>query len=215
MSSIKTAAFAFGLALIAPAVSYADDVPQTTGAFVQFCSDKANWPACKSAMLSDETATEFIMLTDNNRNECDIPDGIDPGDANAQIVSWLAQNKDYDDAPLHDGMQAAMHGIWNCATKLDTGKTSSGVPDKIGAFMTFCDVKENYNTCADEIVTGDVAVMASSLAGPSSHCPSPDNTTTDELTAKTLAWLRANPQPDDEDTSNAIIAAHDALWPCH
>lgn len=214
MSRIKIAAFAFGLAMVAPAISRAADVPQATGDFVQFCSDKANWSACENAMLTDETASEVSMLANNDRSECVVPDGIEVSDANAQIVSWLAQNKDYDNTPLHEGMQAAMRGLWNCATKLNTGKTSMGAPDKIGAFMSFCTARQNYTICANEIVTGDVSVMASALAGPANRCPSPDGTTTEELTAKTLEWLRANPQPDDEDTAQAILTAHDALWPC-
>lgn len=214
MPSIRLATFVLVLAMTAPAVSYAADVPQTTGTFVQYCSDKSNWSACDNAMLTDETATLITMLSNNTANECDLPDGIKATDANAQIVAWLAQNKGYDDAPIHDGIQAAIKGLWNCATKLNTGMTSSGAPDKIGAFMGFCADKANYNTCASEIVTGDVSVMASSLSGPSNRCPSPDNTTTEELTDKTLAWLRANPQPDEEDTSDAIMKAHDALWPC-
>lgn len=149
---------------------------------------------------------------------CVPPDGISQDQANEKILVWLRQNRGTHAMIVFDGIQAAIKGLWNCETSLGnagTGLDSLGVPETVaqtlGPFLSFCDGDANRVKCANEIVAVDVLAMT----GDGSHCTAPDSTTGIELSDRVLAWLRANPQPPQTDTTIAVMTAIDTIWPCH
>lgn len=202
----------FPMLLLAPQAFGATDAPDQVGPFLEYCVGNHN--GCMSALITDEIATEVGA----DSGECDVPRGIETGAGNAQIVDWLTAHPETHSMTLHDGMQAAMRAIWDCAAAVKTGMTSMGAPDKAGPFLAFCADKKHYAKCANEIVGDNLAVYAGTQGlndSATGHCPSPDNIETPELTEKILGWLREHPELNDEDTEAAIWAAGDALWPCH
>lgn len=215
---MKFGAALIALAILFPAISVAAKVPAKTGEFVNYCKARKHHDDCFTEMMADEVSTSLSANLNGDRGECQLPRGISGIKGNEEILAWLARHNDYDAAPLHDGIQAAIKGLWNCAETLHNGKTSSGAPDKAGAFLAFCGGARNYNICADEIVSDDMKAYAGAAGlnpGYAGHCSAPKGVETKEMTGKVLAWLRANPQQPDGDTEAAVMTAIDSLWPCH
>ncbi|MBS0274284.1 MAG: hypothetical protein JSR55_07765 [Proteobacteria bacterium] len=204
---------AFAALLLAPqAIGAAAKAPDKVGPFLKYCA--MNHDGCTTSLISDEIATNLS----GNSGECDIPQGIETNAGNAQILDWLKAHPETHALPVHDGLQAAMHGIWNCAEAVKTGMTSMGAPDTVGPFLAFCEDKHHYAKCANEILADNMAAYAGTQGMNDSakgHCPSPDGITTQELAAKIMDWFRAHPEMNDQSTETAVWAAGDALWPCH
>lgn len=186
---------------------YASSAPDQTGAFVNYCADKRNLKECRGKMMM----IEFREEVGSNPGLCTVPEGISSQKANERILQWLGSHRAYDDKPLHDGMQAAMRDLWQCATKLNSGATLSKAPDTTEEFLAFCSVKENAEKCAAEIET-DYGVAVLDRKG---GCNVPAGITPRELMDKTLQWLQTHQQPAGERTETAVIAAMAGVWPCH
>lgn len=212
MKIIILSAIVFATLLFAPQAMSAAKAPDQVGPFLKYCA--RNHSGCMTSLISDEIATDF----GGNSDECDIPQGIETDAGNAQVIDWLRAHPETHSLPLHDGLQAAMRGIWDCAKAVKTGMTSMGTPDTVGPFLAYCEDKHHYTKCANEIVADNLAVYAGTQGlndSAKGHCPSPDNMTTRELTGKILDWFRTHPDLNDQDTETAVWAAGDALWPCH
>jgi hypothetical protein len=193
-------------------MSAAAKAPDRVGPFLKYCAK--NHDGCSISLSADEIATNLS----GNSGECDIPRGIQTRAGNAQVLDWLKAHPETHALLLHDGMQAAMKSIWNCATAVKTGMTSIGAPDTVGPFLVFCEDKHHYAKCANEILGDNMAVYAGTQGMNDSakgHCPSPDGITTQELASKVIGWFRTHPEMNDQDTEVAVWAAGDALWPCH
>jgi hypothetical protein len=203
---------AFAALLFAPQAMSAAKAPDQVGPFLKFCVK--HHQDCMTSLVVDEIATNLS----ENSGQCDVPRGIETNAGNAQVLDWLKAHPESHSLPLHDGMQAAMKSIWNCAAAVKTGMTSMGTPDTIGPFLAFCEDKHHYTKCANEIVGDNMAVYAGTQGlndSAKGHCPSPDGIDTPELTRKILGWLRQHPELNDQDTETSIWAAGDGLWPCH
>lgn len=195
-----TMTLAMGLCL-AP-TAYASP-PDQTGAFVSYCANRKNHESCHKQMAYIEIADQW----EHKPGICVPPEGINLENANDKILGWLDSHPGYGNQPLHDGMQAAMKGLWQCATKLNNGLTSSEVPDTAGRFSAFCDDRENYKKCSEQIVTDFLVVTMT--------CTIEEKVTGQEVTDKALAWLQAHPQPAAASTDTSVETAVRALWPCH
>lgn len=204
---------AFAMLSFAPqAMGTATKAPDQVGPFLKYCAK--NHDGCVTSLISDEIATNLS----GNSGECDIPQGIETNAGNAQVLDWLKAHPETHSLPVHDGLQAAMHGIWNCVAAVKTGMTSMGTPDTVGPFLAFCEDKHHYAKCANEILGDNMAVYAGTKGlndSASGHCPSPDNIDTPELTRRILGWLRQHPELADQGTETSVWAAGDAIWPCH
>jgi hypothetical protein len=200
-----------GLLFTALAMSAAK-APDRVGPFLKYCAK--NHDGCTTSLISDEIASNIS----GDSSACDIPQGIETNAGNAQVLDWLKAHPETHSLPLHDGLQAAMRGIWDCAKAVKTGMTSMGTPDTVGPFLAFCQDKHHYAKCANEILGDNMAVYAGTKglnSSASGHCPSPEGMTTPELTRKIMGWLREHPELSDHDTETSVWAAGDALWPCH
>lgn len=204
----------FGLCGAIPAQA-AVPVPGITGAFVAFCAK--NFGPCR-----DEIQQEQIVImaskawAKSGTDKCWVPDGVDDDVAAKQIIDWLKRHSETATLKTEDGVEAAVRGIWNCQTKIETGVTSMGVPDKTGAFMTFCGVKANYVKCANQMVADDVIIETrepSSTAVP--HCSAPKGTSSAAMAKAIYYWLAAHPETYELSTDDGVWTAIDALWPCH
>jgi hypothetical protein len=147
---------------------------------------------------------------------CHVPKGIEDGVAALAIVGWLSAHPNAANMGTEDGIKTAIKALWNCQESVATGVTSWGVPDKTGAFVTFCADAKHYTKCADQIVQASVNASAERIFnGQSSHCSAPDNVASKDVTAKVLAWLIDQKEGYGQATEDGIAAAVDHLWPCH
>ena len=197
----------------ASATLAAADGPKNTGALAALCS--SNFSACRTAITDAQFDLTVEALSDKTKKLCGVPEGISPEQGARAIAGWLAGHPESYGLPTEDGVAAAMKGVWQCAAKINTGLTSSGVPDTTGRFVTFCADKANYVKCANESIEGGLNATAEIIINDSSkHCELPKGIKTPEVYDKVITWLIAHPETYKLETDEGIAVATDAVWPC-
>ncbi len=202
--SFKTSMLFLAASFLNPCTVRAQGVPAKAGAFASYCTP------LKEDCSSKIEVVQFDAL------ECSVPDGITSNEGDRAIVGWLSAHPATADMSTEDGIKTAIKALWNCQKSVATGHTSRGVPDKTGAFVTFCGDTKHYVVCANEVVQASInAYAALTMNGKSAHCSSPDNIETKELTDKVLTWLKDHKELYVDNTEDSTANAIDHLWPCH
>ncbi len=190
-------------------------VPGETGAFVKFCA--RNFKSCREEILQEQIVIMAAKAWANSTSDkCWVPDGVDDDTAARQILGWLKQHGETAMMKTEDGVETAVRGIWNCQTKIETGLTSMGVPDRTGAYMKFCGVAANYAKCANQMVADDVIIATRDPSSTApAHCTAPKGMDSNTMAKAIYYWLYAHPETYELPTDDGVWTAIDALWPCH
>ena len=205
------AIFTFGFA--GTVLAATPEAPNTVGPFVTFC--KTNFKDCRGKISEVQLDALASEMSEPSGKICSVPRGIEPEAGAHAIVEWLGQHRETAGLSTGDGVKTAIKALWNCQTKVVTGVTSSGVPDHVGRYVSFCSDAKNYVKCANQTVGVSVDAYAAQLINDDhSHCSAPKGTTTPVMYAKVMEWLKAHPETYDSETEVGIAAAIDTTWPC-